>query len=444
MIQPINYLTDIQNPLESALKGYQTGLQIRQQREQLENINQKREQAKTLQNDLLVLSNNPNPKASDFSKLMIKYPELSESFKKNWEIVSESQKEYKLNQLTNVYAALQSDNINVANKILEDQKEAYLNSGLEDEAKKTDIMIKQIEINPKAAKTATQFALASVMGPEKFNETLSKLQQSQTSKYRTLNESEKKDLGLDPSKPYQIGSDGKITSIGGGGVQVNVDTKGKFGTIPPGWVVKEDPKTGGYVMEVIPGGPADQKAKQVAKAKVEQKTLEDRAGNVVIQDIERLKRKIEKAPWYSPVAGAIGEKLVPGLRQNRVDAEQLKETIVANIGFDRLQQMRDASPTGGALGQVSERELSTLQAVLGSLALSQSEDQLIKNLDRLSTLYKTIMKKVEAYPNASEFGFSSAGNVDGSDVSVQVNELETKLGRKLTVEEIEYLRNKGQ
>ena len=36
------------------------------------------------------------------------------------------------------------------------------------------------------------------------------------------------------------------------------------------------------------------------------------------------------------------------------------ETIKANIGFDKLQAMREASPTGGALGQVSNQELTSL------------------------------------------------------------------------------------
>ena len=92
--------------------------------------------------------------------------------------------------------------------------------------------------------------------------------------------------------------------------------------------------------------------------------------------------------------------------QDRVDVEMLKETIAANIGFDKLQRMREASPTGGALGNVSDRELSNLQSVLGNLALSQSEEQLISNIDRLDTLYRDILKKAEAYPNAEEFGFT--------------------------------------
>ena len=56
-------------------------------------------------------------------------------------------------------------------------------------------------------------------------------------------------------------------------------------------------------------------------------------------------------------------------------------TLLANAGFDRLQEMRDNSPTGGALGQVSERELDLLQAASQNLMNSQSEEQFIKNLD---------------------------------------------------------------
>jgi len=58
-------------------------------------------------------------------------------------------------------------------------------------------------------------------------------------------------------------------------------------------------------------------------------------------------------------------------------------TLGANIGFDKLQQMRADSPTGGALGQVSDFENKLLQAVKGSLEQSLSASELIKNLQRI-------------------------------------------------------------
>ena len=56
--------------------------------------------------------------------------------------------------------------------------------------------------------------------------------------------------------------------------------------------------------------------------------------------------------------------------------------------------MREESPTGGALGQVSELELITLQATLGSLDMDQSEPQLLENLDRLSKIYQEMLDKI--------------------------------------------------
>lgn len=63
------------------------------------------------------------------------------------------------------------------------------------------------------------------------------------------------------------------------------------------------------------------------------------------------------------------------------------ETIKANLGFDRLQQMRDNSPTGGALGQVAIQELVALQSTIANLDPNQSADQLRANLERIQDHY---------------------------------------------------------
>lgn len=73
--------------------------------------------------------------------------------------------------------------------------------------------------------------------------------------------------------------------------------------------------------------------------------------------------------------------LVPGSGAH--DLSATLDTIKANVGFDKLQAMREASPTGGALGQVSERENVLLQSTLGALAQTQSKEQFISNLQRL-------------------------------------------------------------
>ena len=66
-------------------------------------------------------------------------------------------------------------------------------------------------------------------------------------------------------------------------------------------------------------------------------------------------------------------------------------TIKANIGFDKLQQMRAASPTGGALGQVAVQELVALQSSLGSLNQWSSPDALKANLQKIKMHYKNFL-----------------------------------------------------
>jgi hypothetical protein len=70
-------------------------------------------------------------------------------------------------------------------------------------------------------------------------------------------------------------------------------------------------------------------------------------------------------------------------------------TLKANLGFDRLQQMREASPTGGALGQVAVQELEALQASVGSLEVGQSQSELKRNLDKIDKHYKAWLAAVQ-------------------------------------------------
>lgn len=63
------------------------------------------------------------------------------------------------------------------------------------------------------------------------------------------------------------------------------------------------------------------------------------------------------------------------------------ETIKANLGFDELQKMRDASPTGGALGQVAVKELIALQATVASLDQGLSPTELKKSIKKIEQHY---------------------------------------------------------
>jgi hypothetical protein len=92
-----------------------------------------------------------------------------------------------------------------------------------------------------------------------------------------------------------------------------------------------------------------------------------------------------------PTTGSAGNvvSMVGGTAAH--DLSKLLDTVKANAGFQELAKMRAASPTGAALGSVTERELALLQATVGNLEQSQSEDQLKDNLRRVKNTYLDIV-----------------------------------------------------
>jgi len=82
-------------------------------------------------------------------------------------------------------------------------------------------------------------------------------------------------------------------------------------------------------------------------------------------------------------SGIIGSQMakVPGTAAYNLN--QTLDTIKSNLSFGTLQDMRNASKTGGALGAVSDRETALLSSVMGSLDIGQSPAQLKTNLEKI-------------------------------------------------------------
>lgn len=88
------------------------------------------------------------------------------------------------------------------------------------------------------------------------------------------------------------------------------------------------------------------------------------------------------------------------------------DTLKANIAFGELTAMREASKTGGALGQVSDREGKLLQSTLGALDQGQSPEQFKAQLEKIKNSIITWKQEINNY--SSEAGISS---VDLSDLN---------------------------
>lgn len=123
-----------------------------------------------------------------------------------------------------------------------------------------------------------------------------------------------------------------------------------------------------------------QSEKEDAKA-LKQEAALNHAGKV-ITDVQEATNLVG-----GMTTGLVGkaQAFVPGTDAFNLNQRLL--TIKANLGFDRLQQMRDASPTGGALGQVAVQELNALQSTVGSLEIGQDRKELSKNLEKIEHHY---------------------------------------------------------
>ena len=102
-----------------------------------------------------------------------------------------------------------------------------------------------------------------------------------------------------------------------------------------------------------------------------------------------VRSKIAQAlPMVNNYTAGVGSLLsaLPGTQAR--DLRETIDTIIANLGFEELQDMRNNSPTGGALGAIAVQELAMLQKTKTSLEQAQTVGQLqaaLRELDQFQT-----------------------------------------------------------
>lgn len=137
----------------------------------------------------------------------------------------------------------------------------------------------------------------------------------------------------------------------------------------------------------------DRKEKsQIRKEKEKElKNMKSKKDRNLVRGVDSLLHEVDKAVDMAKesftatgITGA-ATSIVPG--SPSYNLRRTVDTIKANLGFDQLQQMRDSSPTGGALGQVSERELNFLQSTLTALDPNMGDEQLLENLEKVKKHY---------------------------------------------------------
>jgi hypothetical protein len=157
---------------------------------------------------------------------------------------------------------------------------------------------------------------------------------------------------------------------------------------------------GGQGLEFIPGGPQDPavQAKQTT-VKLSERDLANREAKYpqataalkgfeakttkFVRDIDEL---ITNEKGLNEITGFLaGRTDLSALSSEGRRALALFNTITAKGGFSELQDMRNSSPTGGALGNVSDREGRQLIDAVGALSRTQNAKDLRTSLGILKT-----------------------------------------------------------
>ena len=151
---------------------------------------------------------------------------------------------------------------------------------------------------------------------------------------------------------------------------------------PQGKVVLEADDKGGFTFKKRKIAP-DSKALNDARNKaIEQYNLASRAIDFITQNPKAATGLF--GAYFGTVPGTPGFNL-----------DQTLETLRAALSFETLDLMRQNSPTGGALGQVSNYEVSLLQKERTNLAIGQTPEVLIANLRRLQRLRMLIISPMD-------------------------------------------------
>jgi hypothetical protein len=121
---------------------------------------------------------------------------------------------------------------------------------------------------------------------------------------------------------------------------------------------------------------------QAREAKYPQATLAlrtfDEKTDELISDLKTLRNH----PGLSGITGLIAGR-TPAVTGDARNAKAILDKILARGGFQELQNLRNASPTGGALGQVSNTENQFLRQAFGTLDPVQDTKDFKRGVDQV-------------------------------------------------------------
>lgn len=382
MPAPYNYMLNLPDPTQNVVGGVQSALGIanlmdqrKLQQLKLAQAQQAEQQQAVLQADLGSVASNPTPSA--LASIMVKYPQLSEQFKRTYDVLNTEQQQSRLSQATQVYAALQAGKPEIAQQLLTDQAAAMRNSGMEQEAKTAETIAELIKLHPETAKISTGLFLAHAMGPEKFTETFTKLQNEQRAAEKAPYE-----MTEAQAKAQKAAVDAKFAES-----QAALDLQRK------GWditkiqedvkIAKENSRIAALNASISREGNALKKQELGLKLADMQQARDEKVRETVsvvesarssMDNMLNTADRILKTPIGTVIdaTGPVASR-IPTLDSDVADFEELVNTLGSQAFMAQVPNLK-------GMGALSDAEGKKLQAALQNFSLRQSHTRLLDNV----------------------------------------------------------------
>jgi len=177
-MDPINYMLDVQNPVQTAMTGLTQGMQIGQFMQAKELAEREAIQKQQMQQELSAFASKPNKTHDDYANIMARFPSLAENFKRSYDVLDTGRQQASFKTASRAYSAAAGGRVDIAKSILENEALGYENAGDKATADQMRNIAKMADQNPDGFLTSTGLFLASA-NPDKFKETLGALGENQ-------------------------------------------------------------------------------------------------------------------------------------------------------------------------------------------------------------------------------------------------------------------------
>jgi hypothetical protein len=400
LMQPINYTVDVQSPFESALGGFKLGAGIAE----VQAAQQARERAQTAQTELANLFKNPNATATDYSRVTAFLPkDQAATVLSGFEAQTKEQQQNTLKQGTQVYTAIKSGNLPVAEMQLKEQATALRNAGREKEAQGYDDLSNLIRLNPTGAQTTIALTIAGLPGGKEFLESADKTLSTQRAE--ALQPSALKEAVAKAEKavsdaivaketatnaPAMAKAEADLKAAEAAKAQVEakyaeqVTKLGIRKTEEDIIINKENARiaalnaaiareTNDLKRQDLQQKIDDAKEKRDTADREQQATLANQSAD--IDNFINTATRIKQTPRniINSATGPIASRL-PTTNQDVADFEALVETLGSQAFLAQIPKIKGT-------GNLTEKEGDKLQASLQNLSLKQSPDRLLANVD---------------------------------------------------------------